>query len=87
MTLRKSIAVSFAFGLGMSLAGAAQAADCVRAGAGAVAITKDIATALAKEAVYQTISLDGRKAKGSADVSCKYVGVLTDCTARQAACK
>lgn len=88
MTLRKSIAVSLALGLGMGLAGAAQAGHhCVRVSAGAAAITKDVATLLAKEAVYQTIMLDGRTAKGSADVSCKYVGILTDCTARQAACK
>jgi hypothetical protein len=60
---------------------------CVRLSAGAVGITKDVATLLAKEAVYQSIVLQGRTARGAADVSCKYVGIVTDCTARQAACK
>jgi hypothetical protein len=60
---------------------------CVRAGASATAVTKEIAGALAKEALYQSNMFAGRKARGAAKVSCKYVGIVTTCTARQVACK
>lgn len=68
--------------------GAAMAGHhCVRAGASATAVTKEVAGALAKEALYQSNMFAGRKARGAAKVSCKYVGIVTTCTARQVACK
>jgi len=60
---------------------------CVRAGASATAITGEVATVLAKEALYQSNTFNGRKGKGAVDVSCKYQGVVTTCWARQKACK
>jgi hypothetical protein len=50
-------------------------------------VTKEVAGALAKEALYQSNMFAGRKARGAAKVSCKYVGIVTTCTARQVACK
>lgn len=71
------------------IASAPASADdhCVRAGASATAVTKEIAGALAKEALYQSNMFAGRKARGAAKVTCKYVGIVTTCTARQVACK
>lgn len=60
---------------------------CVRAGASATAVTKEVAGVLAKEALYQSNAFAGRKARGAPKVSCKYVGIVTTCTARQVACK
>ncbi len=60
---------------------------CVRVGASATAVTKEVAGALAKEALYQSNAFAGRKARGAANVSCKYLGIVTTCTARQVACK
>jgi hypothetical protein len=60
---------------------------CVRAGASATAVTSGLATVLAKEALYQSNMFAGRKRKGPVSVSCKYLGVVTKCTARQVACK
>jgi uncharacterized membrane protein len=65
----------------------ANAGNCVRAGASATAITKEIAGELAKEALYQSNMESGRKGRGAVSVSCKYIGVVTDCTAKQVACK
>ena len=60
---------------------------CVRSGASATAVTSDLATVLAKEALYQSNMFAGRKGKGPVSVSCKYLGVVTKCTARRGACK
>ncbi len=65
----------------------ASAGSCVRAGASATAVTSELAGALAKEALYQSNAEAGRRARGQAQVSCKYIGILTTCTARQVACK
>lgn len=61
-------------------------AGCVRAGASATAVTSEVATVLAKEALYQSNMFAGRKAKGPVNVSCKYQGIVTTCRARQVAC-
>jgi hypothetical protein len=60
---------------------------CKRVGASATAVTKEVSKALAKEALYQSNLFAGRKGRGHVDVSCKYLGVFTKCTARQVACK
>jgi hypothetical protein len=75
---------------GSLLAAAAPASahgHCVRAGASATAVTSDLSTVLAKEALYQSNMFAGRKGKGHVSVSCNYLGVVTKCTARQVACK
>lgn len=61
--------------------------ECSRVGVSATAITKEGSTMIAKEGLYQSISLSGRKGRGAVKVNCKYVGVFTTCTARQIACK
>lgn len=89
MTIAKSLSVSVALGGFLALAAlpATAGGHCVRAGASASAITKEVATALAKETLYQSNMMAGRKARGAASVNCQYLGVLTKCTVRQAACK
>lgn len=88
MTIAKSLGISVALGAAVSLCALpASAGHCVRAGASATAITKDVATVLAKETLYQSNMMAGRSARGPASVSCQYLGVVTKCTARQVACK
>ncbi len=84
----KNIAVIAAAAAGVAASAPASAGHhCVRAGASATAITSEVATALAKEALYQSNTFAGRKARGPVNVSCKYVGIVTTCRARQVACK
>jgi hypothetical protein len=88
MSISKMIAVAaVAGGIALASAPAFAGHHCVRAGASATAVTSEIAGALAKEALYQSNAFAGRKARGAAKVSCKYVGIVTTCTARQVACK
>ena len=88
MSIAKMIgAISVAGVLVVAAAPASAGHHCVRAGGSATAVTKEIAGALAKEALYQSNMFAGRKARGAAKVSCKYVGIVTTCTARQVACK
>lgn len=88
MSISKLMTAVAAVGVVSLAAGPAFAGHhCVRAGASATAVTKEVAGALAKEALYQSNAFAGRKARGSAKVSCKYVGIVTTCTARQVACK
>lgn len=74
---------------GVLLTAAPAGADhhCVRAGGTATALTPELATALAKESLYQSNMWAGRKARGAIKVRCAPSGVLTKCTARQVACK
>jgi hypothetical protein len=64
-----------------------QAAKCSRMAAEGTAVTNALATENAKMALATAISGKGLKAKGSPAVSCKYVGIVSTCTAKQAACK
>ncbi len=74
-------------GLSMLATPALAGKHCVRAAGSATAITKDVATLLAKESLHQSNMWAGRKARGSAKVSCKYQGIVTTCRATQVACK
>lgn len=89
MTMIKALGISAALTAGLLLAaGSANAGShCVRAGASAVGVTKEMTTLLAKEGLYQSNLLAGRKGRGAVNVTCKYEGVVTTCTARQVACK
>lgn len=71
----------------MAFAALPASAGCVRAGASATAVTSELATVLAKEALYSSNMFAGRKAKGPVSVKCDYVGIVTTCKARQVACK
>lgn len=88
MSISKLIGVTAALGAMAFLSVPAMAGHhCVRAGASATAVTSEIAGALAKESLYQSNMFAGRKGRGAVKVSCKYVGIVTTCTARQVACK
>lgn len=88
MTTGKTItAAAIASVISFAALPASADSHCVRAGASATAITNEVATVLAKEALYQSNAFNGRKGKGAVDVSCKYEGVVTTCWARQKACK
>ncbi len=88
MSISKMTGAVAAVGVMVVASAPAFAGDhCVRAGASATAVTSEIAGALAKESLYQSNVFAGRKARGAAKVTCKYVGIVTTCTARQVACK
>ena len=88
MTKRHVLMASAAIAASVLLAiPAAQASDCVRTGVSAVAVTKELSSMLATESLKATMALEGRSGRGATSVSCKYVGIVTDCTARQVACK
>ena len=88
MGILKAVVVIGMAGSILAAAGPAFAhSHCVRAGASATAVTSALATALAKESLYQSNMFAGRKGKGPVAVSCKYLGVVTKCKARQVACK
>jgi hypothetical protein len=81
----KMLAAIVATGV-MALAATPASAGCVRAGASATAVTSELATVLAKEALYNSDMFAGRKARGAVSVKCDYIGVVTTCKARQVAC-
>ncbi|MDX2309212.1 MAG: hypothetical protein NW216_13300 [Hyphomicrobium sp.] len=87
--IQKTVLVSIALAATSALTATSATAGshCVRAGASATAITNEVATLLAKEALYTQNALAGRKGKGAIGTSCKYQGVVTTCWARQTACK
>jgi hypothetical protein len=89
MTYSKPVGtlVFAAAGLLLAAVPASAGHHCVRAGGSATAVTSELATTLAKESLYQSNLWAGRKGRGHISVSCKYLGVLTKCTARQVACK
>jgi hypothetical protein len=79
--------IGAAVAVGMMAATAMPAsAACVRAGASATAVTSELATVLAKEALYNSNMFAGRKGRGAVNVKCNYIGVVTTCKARQVAC-
>lgn len=82
---RKFMAAIVATGI-IAVAATPASAGCVRAGASATAVTSELATLLAKEALYNSNVFAGRKARGAVSVKCDYIGVLTTCKARQVAC-
>jgi hypothetical protein len=87
MTITKSATLLAAVCAGAALAAApATAGTCVRAAGSATAVTAELSTALAKEALYQSNQLAGRKGRGAVKTNCKYIGVLTTCRASQVAC-
>jgi hypothetical protein len=86
MTCSKLTGAFFAAGM-MVVAAFPASAGCVRAGASATAVTSELATILAKEALYNSNVFAGRKARGPVSVKCNYIGVVTTCKARQVACK
>ncbi len=89
MTYSKPLGASVLAVAGLILAAAPASAGhhCVRAGGSATAVTSELAKSLAKESLYQSNLWAGRKGRGKISVSCKYLGVVTKCTARQVACK
>ncbi len=89
MTIDKLFAffVVFSTGVFCSATAVNAGSHCARVGVNATAVTKEVSTVIAKEGLYQSIAFSGRKGRGSVSVKCKYVGVLTTCTARQIACK
>ena len=88
MLSKKTLTAAAALAAGLALAAtAANAGSCVRAAASATAITKEAATLLAKEGLYQSNVMAGRTGRGAPSVSCKYEGIVTTCRATQAACK
>lgn len=62
-------------------------AKCKRAGGEGTAITNELATLNAKDALAQSIAASGAKAKGKVTVSCKYDLVISTCKATQKICK
>ena len=82
---RKFMAAIVATGT-IAVAATPASAGCVRAGASATAVTSELATLLAKEALYNSNVFAGRNARGAVSVKCDYIGVLTTCKARQVAC-
>jgi hypothetical protein len=87
MTLRNAVTVTAVLAVAAAFTGPAHAdSHCKNASAGAVAITKEGATVLAKEALYQLNIIDGRKGSGPVSVSCKWEA-LASCTATQKVCK
>lgn len=89
MMFMKSICTAAAITVTCALAAAPASAGthCVRAGGSATAITKEVATLLAKESLYQSNMMAGRKGRGTPTVTCKYEGIVTTCRARQVSCK
>lgn len=89
MKIWKIWALGAAFFAGIVFSGGAAEAgsECSRVGVSATAITKEGSTMIAKEGLYQSIFVSGRKGRGAVNVNCKYIGVFTTCTARQIACK
>lgn len=87
MTARLASVAAVLTGLVLAAAPASADHHCVRAGGTATAITAEMATALAKESLYQSNLWSGRKARGPVNVKCANDAGLTKCTARQVACK
>lgn len=89
MTFAKSLCAGAALAAGLAISATAANAHshCVRAGGSATAITKEVATLLAKESLYQSNMMAGRKGRGAPTVTCKYEGIVTTCRARQVSCK
>jgi hypothetical protein len=89
MMIAKNVAYGCALLAGLTFATATAMAGkhCVRAAGSATAITKEVATLLAKESLYQSNVMAGRKGRGATNVSCKYQGIVTTCRATQVACK
>ncbi len=89
MAIGKSLSVCAAIAAGVAFSATAATATthCVRVITSATAITKDAATALAREGLYQSNMWAGRKARGAVTVHCNYVGVVTTCKASQVGCK
>lgn len=65
----------------------AAAKKCVLAGGTATMVTEDLAKFMAEAALKNSISGMGAKAEGKIDMKCKPETGLTNCTARQKACK
>jgi hypothetical protein len=66
---------------------AAHAKSCVMAGGTATMITEDLAKFMAEAALKNSISGMSAKAEGKMSMSCKAETGLTNCTAKQKACK
>jgi hypothetical protein len=73
----------------LALAGLASAAEakCMKATGQATAITDELATALAKDALSASISTWGGKGAGKIRTSCKLELVFSTCNVQQRACK
>ncbi len=65
----------------------AQAKKCVLAGGTATMITEDLAKFMAEAALKNSISGMGATASGKINMKCQPETGLTNCTARQRACK
>lgn len=82
-TLFAAVALAAALPLG---AGAASAAQCVKAGGQADMITEDLARFMANAALNNSIKAQGLKGVGPVSVTCGP-GVPINCKAFQKACK
>lgn len=84
---RLAAACALTAGLAMAATPSLAAPKCVMAGGTATMITEDLAKFMAEAALKNSISGMGATASGKIDMKCKPETGLTNCTAKQKACK
>lgn len=83
----KKIAVAAIAAAAIAAGVAPVSAKCMRAAGEGTAVTNELATINAKDALAQSLAASGAHGKGKVKVSCKYDLVVSTCKASQRACK
>ena len=78
---------ALAAGIAMAATPSMAAGKCVMAGGTATMVTEDLAKFMAEAALKNSIGGMGAKAEGKIAMTCKPETGLTNCTAKQKACK
>lgn len=85
--IRPVVAALAAAPLVAAAATPSMAKKCVMAGGQGTGITTDVAKFMATAALNNSIAGAGLKAAGEVKYDCKYEVVVSNCTAKQRACK
>lgn len=85
--MKKLMIAAIAAAAMLPMALPSEAAKCTRLSGQGTAVTNALATMNATMAISDAATAKGLKTKGSPVVKCKYEGVVSSCTAKQAACK
>jgi hypothetical protein len=83
----RSLLIAGAVVSALAIASPASAAKCVMAAGAGSGITADVAKNFATMALNNSIAAGGLKAKGKVSMACTTTLIVSECTAKQRACK
>lgn len=87
MGIYRSMMIAVAAVCAIASASPASAAKCVLAAGAGSGITADVAKNFATMALNNSMAAGGLKAKGKVTMACTTTLIVSECTAKQRACK